>query len=68
MFGAEDYYYEEGENRDQRNILARQYYTNDIMLGYYDDLHLLRVNDVTAYSVGWTDRMPKILYNGDWHR
>lgn len=68
LFGAEDYYYEQGAGRDQRSILAEQYYRDDIMLGYYDDLHLLRVNDITAYSVGWTDRIPKILYNEDWHR
>lgn len=68
LFGAEDYYYEKGESRDHRSILAKQNYLNDIMLCYYDDLHLLSVNDVTAYSIGWTDRIPEILYNEDWYR
>lgn len=61
LFGARDYYIPES-----RIALARELYPKDIMLCDMPDLAYFELNEVTAYSVGWTDQMPDVLSREDW--
>lgn len=61
LFGAEDYYIL--ENRKQ---LAREIYPKDIMLCAMPDLEYFDLGDFTAYTVGWTDEVPKVCMNEKW--
>lgn len=61
MFGAEDYYYP-----DSRKSLAREYYPRDIMLCAMPALDYFEVGDFTAYTLGWTDRVPEICADPEW--
>lgn len=63
MFGARDYYMPQG-----RTALARSLYPKDIMLCDMPDLEFFDLGEVTAYSVGWTDEIPEVLFNEDWWR
>lgn len=60
LFGAEDFY--EGF----RQILAYQTYPKDIMLWMPTEAYENEIGDFTAYTVGWTDKIPQICYNEYW--
>ena len=60
LFGAEDYY------DGQREALASLTYPNDIMLWMPKKAYDNKIGDCTAYSVGWTDTVPKVCYNELW--
>jgi len=61
MFGARDYYMPEG-----RKAFARELYPKASMLCDMPDLESFDPGAVTAYSVGWTDEIPEVLYNEAW--
>ena len=63
LFGAEDYY-----DSQSREALANQYYPDDIMLWQYDKIEDNVIGDCTAFSVGWTDTIPKVCYDDKWWR
>lgn len=60
LYGAEDFY--EG----RRLILANRLYPKDIMLCMPIETYKNEIGDFTAYTVGWTDRIPEICYNENW--
>ena len=62
LFGAEDYYLDEGRIR-----LAEKYYPNDIMLLDTFRLSRLTVDAYTGYCVGWTDEVPAICSEEAWY-
>ncbi|MBO4693464.1 MAG: hypothetical protein J5659_03600 [Clostridia bacterium] len=60
LFGAEDYYGEE------RLALAEQNYYYDIMTLSTRNIKLLKIMDMTAFCLGWTDDIPALCYNEIW--
>ena len=64
-FGAEDSYYENGNNTN-RSALAAQYYPHDIMLTVDWNIADNWVHEITAYSVGWLKTMPSLCYDSRW--
>ena len=60
LFGAEDYY------DGYREILAYQIYPKDIMLWMPTEIYENEIGDFTAYTVGWTNTIPRICYNEYW--
>lgn len=61
LFGAEDYYI-----NPKRLELAEEHYIDDIMLLDTYDISRLKVGEMTAYYVGWTDEAPNIRYYDNW--
>ena len=61
LFGAEDYY-----ASLSRESIANELYPDDILLWCYDDISRNTLGDLTAFSIGWTDEIPQVCYNGDW--
>ncbi len=60
LFGAEDYY------KSQREDLAEQYYYYDIMTLSTRDISKLKIMEMTAFSIGWTNDVPELCYNSQW--
>ena len=60
LFGAEDYY------GDIRRPLANRYYFFDIMLLNTRNIRRLKVGDMTAFCVGWTDELPELCLDETW--
>ncbi len=58
LFGAEDYYDPYGK-MPEREKLAQELYPDDIMLTLPQDINNAEIGAYTAYSVGWTDILPK---------
>lgn len=61
LFGAEDLY-----AKDSRKKLAKTYYPKDIMLTTAYDILENKVDEVTAFYIGWTDKVPDVIYNDKW--
>jgi hypothetical protein len=61
LFGAEDYYYP-----DSRKALAEKYYPEDIMLCAMSDLEYFTLGEYTAYTLGWTDKVPQVCSMEGW--
>ena len=58
LFGALDLYYPDDETEDRKK-LAESYFPKEIMLEYHYDVNSALVSDVTAYLVGWKDKLKK---------
>lgn len=58
LFGAEDYYEEDGE-RERRSRLAEKLCPTDIMYHTSVNIWETSVGGFTAYTVGWLDHMPE---------
>lgn len=65
LFGAEDFYDPYGE-MPQRQKLAEELYPNDIMFSLKDDVNDAQIGSFTAYTVGWTDTLPKECDVPEW--
>ncbi len=65
LFGAEDYY-DPYHKFPKRRLLASRLYPDDIMLCCFENINSSTVGAFTAYSVGWTDRMPKECDTPEW--
>ena len=65
FYGAEDYYDPFG-TFPGRKAVAEERYPDDLMLRWAADVNELSVSDVTAYTVGWTDEIPQVLYWPEW--
>ncbi len=63
MFGADDL-----EDFPQGRALAEKQCFNDIMFLNTYNIEELEVGEVTAYSVGWIDVIPKICYDENWFK
>ena len=61
LYGAEDYY-----NPTERKVLAKRYYSNDIMLSCEYYLSLNDLGDATAFYIGWTVDVPPVIYEEGW--
>lgn len=61
LFGAEDFY-----ATANRKALARKYYPRDIMLGANYYIITNNIGDATAFYIGWSDKVPDILYDENW--
>ncbi len=61
LFGAEDFY-----TPSSREALALQQYPDDIMLLRFNEMDDHDLGDCTAFSVGWTNRVPSVCYNAKW--
>lgn len=62
LFGAEDYYLTEG-----RLSLAERYYPDDIMLLDTYDVSVLKIREMTAYAIGWSEEVPELCYEAEWY-
>ena len=67
LFGAEDYYDPYGKY-PKRKILANKWCPKDIMNVVYSDISYNEINDFTAYTIGWLDKLPKRYDNPDWFK
>ena len=65
LFGAEDFYDPYGE-MPQREKLAQTLYPQDIMLSLVNDVNKAEIGEYTAYSIGWTDTLPKECDVPEW--
>lgn len=61
LFGAEDFY-----ATANRKALARKYYPRDIMLGANYYIITNNIGEATAFYIGWSDKVPDILYDENW--
>ncbi len=61
LYGAEDFY-----SFESRKHLAERYYPKDIMLYVAYDIKNNQIGEATAFYVGWSDNMPKILLDEGW--
>ena len=62
LFGAEDMY-----AIPSRKKLAQRLYASDIMLGASYNIATNNIGEATAFYIGWTDRVPSVLYNKGWN-
>ena len=58
LFGATDLYYP-NDIIEYRKDLAEEYFPNEIMLDYHYNLKNAMISDVTAYLIGWKDKLKK---------
>ena len=58
LFGAEDYYAENGK-REKRSKLAEKLCPNDVMFDGNVDVWTKKVGGFTAYTIGWLDHLPE---------
>ncbi len=65
LFGAEDYYDPYGKY-PQREKLADKLYPNDIMNENFKDINNAQIGAYTAYSIGWTNNLPKECDVPEW--
>lgn len=65
VFGAEDSYYENGNNTN-RSAMAAQYYPHDIMLTVDWNIADNQLHEITAYSVGWLKDIPPLCFDYRW--
>ncbi len=65
LFGAEDFYDPYGE-MPERQKLAESLYPNDIMFALKNNVNDAQIGAYTAYSVGWTDTLPKECDTENW--
>ncbi len=63
IFGAEELY-----KPESRYNLALPLYPYDIMCMESHNLKNLKIDDYTAYALGWTDTAPSICENDAWYR
>lgn len=49
-----------------RKSLAKKHYPSDIMLSAKYCIGSNNIGDATAYYIGWTDKVPDVLYNEKW--
>ena len=61
LSGAEDFYETSG-----RKALAQAYYPDDIMLGANYYINTNNIGDATAFYIGWTDKIPAVMYDENW--
>ncbi len=61
LFGAEDFY-----ATANRKTLAKKHYPADIMLGANYYIITNNIGDATAFYIGWTDKVPDVLYHENW--
>ena len=50
-----------------RRMLAQRLYASDIMLGASYNIATNNIGEATAFYIGWTDRVPSVLYNKGWN-
>lgn len=68
LFGAEDYYAEDGEREGRASLARSEGSALDVMLLATYSLGVLRVTAPTAYGVGWTEERPAVVLNPSWYR
>ena len=61
LYGAEDFY-----ATAKRKALAKKYYPADIMLSANYYIATNNIDDATAFYIGWSDKVPHILYDKNW--
>ena len=65
LFGAEDYY-DPYKKYPKRLKMAKELCPNDIMLNAYVNIDYNVIDEFTAYSVGWLDKIPEKYNHEDW--
>lgn len=61
LYGAERY-----STSPSRKGMAKWFYRNDIILNQNYYIKTNDVCEVTAFYIGWTDKVPDIMYNNGW--